>query len=103
MIAYKLFNVRKDGSIGPLFINRRQRLPVGVWMDAEDHPTKGYAHRPGWHCCRTPEAPHLSEKGRHWYKVEIEDYQEFKRPESQGGLWYLAGRIKILEKVCFGY
>lgn len=98
MIAYKLFNVRKDGSIGPLFINRRQRIPMDEWLEAEDHPTKGYARRPGWHCCRTPEAPHLSEKGRQWYKVEIQDYQELVRPDSQGGKWYLAGRMKIIEK-----
>jgi hypothetical protein len=99
VIAYKLFRVRKDGTIGPLFINRRQRITEGVWIDAEDHPTKGYAHRPGWHCCRTPKAPHLSEKGRQWYMVEIEEYQEVKRPESQGGIWYLAKRLKVLQKV----
>ena len=47
--AYKLFIKRKDGTIGPLFIGRKQRIPMGVWLEAEDIPTKGYAHRPGWH------------------------------------------------------
>jgi hypothetical protein len=96
VIAYKLFRVRKDGTIGPLFINRRQRITEGVWMKAGDHPTKGYAHRPGWHCCTSPHAPHLSEKGREWYVVEIEDFQEFERPKSQGGKWLLAKKLKII-------
>ena len=99
MIAYKLLKVRKDGTIGPLFINQKQRITVGVWYDAVDHPTKGYKHRPYWHCCARPEAPHLSEKGRAWYKVEIEGVQKMKRPEHQGGTWYLADKMKVLEAV----
>lgn len=95
MIAYKLFRERKDGTLGPLFINRKLRVPIGVELEAEDHPTKGYAHRPGWHCTHKPIAPHLSEKDRVWAEVEIEDYTEFKRPITQGGLWYLANRMKV--------
>ena len=68
------------------------------WMEAEDHPTKGFAHRPGWHCTAQPKAPHLSEKGRVWLQVEISGAKEFKRPESQGGLWYLADAMKILNQ-----
>ena len=70
--AFKLFRTRKDGTLGPLFINMRLRIEPGAWYEAEDHPTKGFAHRPGWHCGDTPEAPHLSEEGRVWYEVEIE-------------------------------
>jgi hypothetical protein len=66
---------------------------------AESHPTKGYAFRPGWHCTVKPEAPHLSMKGRTWYEVEIEDYVEHLRPKNQGGLWLLAQRMKIVEKL----
>jgi hypothetical protein len=95
MIAYKLFRQLKDGNITSLFINKTKRLPVGEWMIAEEHETKGFAYRPGWHCTHEPVAPHLSEKGRVWLKVEIEDYTEIKRPESQGGMWYLANKIKI--------
>ena len=29
MIAYKLFRKRKDGTYGPLFINRKQRIHTG--------------------------------------------------------------------------
>ena len=99
MIAYKLFRVKKNGDITPLFINKSKALPVGVWMDAESHPTKGFAYRPGWHCCFTKNAPHLSEKGRVWAKVEIEDYTTYARPESQGGSWVLANKMRILEVI----
>ena len=99
MIAYKLFRERKDGTLGPLFINAKMRVPIGQWLPAEDHPTKGYAHRPGWHATLQPIAPHLSTKGRVWVKVEIEDYRKFDRPQSQGGTWVLAKRMKVLQKV----
>ena len=99
MIAYKLLRDRKDGSIGPLFINRKQRIPIGKWLKAEDHPTKNYAHRPGWHCTSKPEAPHLSMKGRTWYQVEIEDFVEHIRPKNQGGLWFLANRMKVVKSL----
>ena len=96
MIAYKLLKVRKDGTIGPLFINRRQRIPLGVWLKAEDHPTKGYAHRPGWHATSDPIAPHLSKKGRAWFKVELRHAESLKRPASQGSLWWLAEEMKVI-------
>jgi hypothetical protein len=96
MIAYKLFRKLKNGDIKSLFINKKHALPISTWLDAEDCPTKGYAHRPGWHCTQKPEAPHLSTKNRIWLKVEIEDYIEINRPEAQGGLWYLAQKMKIL-------
>lgn len=97
MIAYKLFRQRKDGSLGPLFINRKQRINVGIDYPAEEHLTKGFAFRPGWHCCSKMEAPHLSKKERVWCKVEIKNYTEHQRPASQGGLWYTANSMKVLE------
>jgi len=98
MIAYKLLRERKNGSLGPLFINCRQVIPVGSWLLAEPHRTKGFAFRPGWHCCKNPVAPHLSMKGRVWYRVEIEDYQIVERPVSQGGTWFLSQKMKLVEK-----
>ena len=98
VIAYKLFRERKNGTIGPLFIGRKQVIPFDVWLEAQDIPTKGYAHRPGWHCGVEPSAPHLSEKGRKWFKVEIEDFYTFKRPTHQGGEWVIAKRMKVLGK-----
>ena len=38
----------------------------------------------------------LKEKGRVWKKVMIEDYELMERPEHQGGLWYLARKMMIL-------
>lgn len=97
MIAYKLCRLLKNGDITPLFINKKLRLIFNEWLDAECHPTKGFAVRPFWHCTSNPVAPHLSKKNRVWIKLEIEDFTEFHRPESQGGKWFLAKRIKLLE------
>lgn len=97
MIAYKLFKQRKNGTIGPLFINRRLVVPVGEWLDAEEHPTKGYAFRPGWHAAEKPVAPHLSSKGRVWAKVELSGATQLRRPASQGTTWWIAQRMRVLE------
>lgn len=97
MIAYKLLRQRRDGTLGPLFINRRQRIEIGQVYPAEDHRTKGYAHRPGWHCCSAPVAPHLGTKGRVWARVEVDDVTEHRRPECQGGLWFTANKMRVLE------
>lgn len=99
MKAFKLFKVRKDGSIGSLFINASRKLPLNEWLTSECYPTKGFALRPGWHCTHKPYAPHLSMKKRAWYKVDIQDFKAEKRPKSQGGLWYLANKIKIIGEV----
>lgn len=97
MIAYKLCRQLKSGSVRSLFINKKTDLPFNIWLDAENHPTDGFKERPFWHCAAKPNAPHLSMKNRVWVKVEIEDFTEFQRPDTQGGLWYLAKRIKLLE------
>lgn len=95
MVAYKLVRVRKNGSLASLFINARDTLKVGEWMEAELHPTKGFATRFGWHCCFKPIAPHLSERGRVWVECEVEGTTVYDRPESQGGAWILANRMRI--------
>lgn len=98
MIGYKLFRKRKDGSLGPLFINRKQRLVPGEWYEYELHRTKGYAFRPGWHVCSEMKAPHLRQGGdRVWAKVEFDPMDVIQRPESQGGTWWLGSTIRILE------
>ena len=96
MLAYKLFRRRKDSTLGSLFINRKRVLIEGVWMDALPFRTKGYAYRPGWHVMSRPEAPHLTLRDRVWRQVEIDDWQIMDRPASQGGRWFIAGRMKIL-------
>lgn len=98
--GWKLFRMRKDRSLGPLFINRRQWIKQGVWLPAEDHRTKGYAHRPGWHACLKPEAPHLRlGEDRVWCLVELADYVKVDRPVLQGGTWVLAQWLRVV-KVC---
>lgn len=96
MRAFKLLKKRKDGSLGPLFINARQRIVPGVWMGAESHPTKGFAVRPGWHATTRMHAPHLSKKNRVWCKVLVTGCEKINRPESQGGTWLLARRMKVV-------
>jgi hypothetical protein len=99
MKAYKLIRKMKDGSLSPLFINKKSRIPVGEWVNAELNPTKGFAVRKGWHCTLEPNAPHLSETGRVWVEVEVDDFEYFNRPESQGGTWVLAQRMKIIKEL----
>ena len=99
--AYKLFRELKSGEITSLFINKKRKLPYNEWMESNNYPTKGFAVREGWHCTIEPNAPHLKMKlktgeTRVWKKVMIEDFTEFKRPKSQGGMWFLAKRMKIL-------
>lgn len=75
-------------------------------MEAELHPTPGFAIRKGWHCTLQPRAPHLkrllkSGEKRVWVECDVEDVQYYNRPESQGGMWLLAQRLKanrILQK-----
>ena len=101
--GYKLFHVRKNNTIGPLFINRSQVIPLKTWLRAERHYTKGYKFRPGWHICSKPYAPHIKlnckSQKRAWYKVEFTLYEELKRPEAQGGLWYIADLIRVIKPV----
>lgn len=104
MKAYKLMRVRKDGSIGSLFINAAARLPAGVWLQAEEHRKSGFAFRPGWHVMRKPDAPHLkmelaSGEQRQWWEVEIAWFTKEQRPDSQGGTWYLAKQMKLIRPV----
>lgn len=97
MICFKLLRMRRDATLGPLFINKRQVIPFHEWLEAELHATPGYAVRKGWHCLARPCAPHLSMKGRIWCKVEISDFEAYTRPENQGGLWYLAQKMRVLD------
>ena len=103
MKAFKIFKVRKDGSIGPLFINASQRIPLGEWQQARhDIQRKGFAYRPGWHAAlSTDGAPHLKCDGvtRAWFEVEVEDFVEYDRPAAQGGSWILAERMKVVRRV----
>ena len=100
MKAYKLLRMKKDGNLYPLFINKTVETPIGKWMEAECHPTKGFAVRQGWHCCFKPVAPHLkmelsNGEQRVWVECEVEDWTSYDRPITQGGAWALAQRMKV--------
>lgn len=98
MIAYKLFQKNKD-SICSLFINKRQKYQLNKWYRAKLYKTDGFKPRKGFHCVPIPNnAPHLSNRGREWYKIEIDDFSELQKPQSQGGKWFIANKMKILGK-----
>lgn len=102
-VAYKLMRQLKDGTVHPLFINKKEPTRFGVVLPAECYPTKGFAVRQGWHCCFTPYAPHLKQNlsnGEHrvWVEVKVRDYDTYDRPESQGGAWILAQEM-IAERI----
>lgn len=106
MKAYKLVRKLKDGKCYPLFIDKDSPFEWGVWKDAEFHPTKGFAGRQGYHCCFNCIAPHLKEKlangeQRVWIECEVEDYETYDRPESQGGAWVLAQKFMAVREIPF--
>lgn len=81
-VGYKLFEMRNDGKLFPLFIGKKKETPVNEWVPAEivmEH--KGFAHRPGWHLGATmPSAPWLmsadgtykSQRGKRFKRVWCE-------------------------------
>lgn len=98
LTAYKLFTRRKDGSLGPLFIDRRLRVPLGRWMKARAVRTRGFAFRPGWHATSEPVAPHLKPMpNRVWCRVSIKGVVKHLRPKEQGGLWFIAKQLRVEE------
>lgn len=100
MIAYKLMKQRKDGTLGPLFINSSQRVPLNRWLKAEAHKKKGFAFRPGWHAFPKPGAHtrlDTEREGRVWCRVEIQGVKQFSASGTEGGVWYLAKRMRVLE------
>lgn len=103
--AYKLMRQLKDGTVHPLFINKREATQFGVPLKAKCYPTNGFAVRQGWHCCFTPYAPHLKTnlangERRVWVEVLVRNYSTYNRPESQGGKWILAQEMVAVKILC---
>lgn len=81
-IGYKLFEMRNDGKLFPLFIGKKKETPMNEWVPAEiimEH--NGFAHRPGWHIgAAMPSAPWLlsadgtykSQRGKRFKRVWCE-------------------------------
>jgi hypothetical protein len=80
--GYKLFEMRDDGKLFPLFIGKTKETPMNEWVPAEiimHHPS--FSHRPGWHLGATmPSAPWLmsadgtykSQRGKKFKRVWCE-------------------------------
>jgi hypothetical protein len=94
--AYKLVRKLKSGRLSPLFINKTLSIELGKWYESENHPTKGFKERQGWHCTVKPLAPHLSKTDRVWVEVEIDEYSIFETSKHQGSIWLLANKIKFV-------
>lgn len=85
--AYKLFNRGKDGNLYPLYVNNKEPVPVGQWLEAKSGPMVSggkvksklgpLAYRPGWHSGDLPVAHHIG--GKSDPKASKPDY----RPEGQ--------------------
>ena len=79
--GYKLFEMRDDNKLFPLFIGKTKETPMNEWIMAEGIPTKGFAPRFGWHIGKDlPSAVHLmsydgtykSQRGKHFRRVWAE-------------------------------
>ena len=80
--GYKLFEMRDDGKLFPLFIGKKNETTMNEWVPAEiimEH--KGFSHRPGWHLStKCPSAPWLmsangtykSQRGKKFKRVWCE-------------------------------
>lgn len=78
--GYKLFEMSPSGGLHPLFIDKKTAYAIGKWIQAENHPTTGYARRPGFHAGEICSAPWLmsadgtykSQRGKRWKRVWCE-------------------------------
>lgn len=82
--GWKLFEMRDDNKLFPLFIGKTKETPMNEWVMAEIieyHPS--FAHRPGWHLSDgsfPPDAPWLksfdgtykSQRGKRFKRVWCE-------------------------------
>ena len=100
--GFKLFEQDHKGNLYALFIDKKTVMPVGKWLKAENHPTKGFGPRPGYHIGEgIPSAPWLmsfdgtykSQRSKYWKRVWAE-------------VWYVADidyteEVLQLPKKCF--
>ena len=99
--GYKLFEQDPMGNLYPLFIGKKEVMPIGEWIKAKILPTKGFSVRPGLHLGEICSAPWLmSADGT--YKSQRSKY--YKR------VWALceyiaendySEEVELLPKKCF--
>jgi hypothetical protein len=99
--GYKLFEQDPMGNLYPLFIGKKEVMPIEEWINAKMLPTKGFSVRPGLHLGEICSAPWLmsadgtykSQRSKYWKRVWVlceyiaeNDYSE---------------EVKQLPKKCF--
>ena len=99
--GYKLFKQDPIGNLYPLFIGKKEVMPIGEWIKAKILPTKGFSVRPGLHLGEICSAPWLmsadgtykSQRSKYWKRVWVlceyiaeNDYSE---------------EVELLPKKCF--
>ena len=99
--GYKLFEQDPMGNLYPLFIGKKEVMPIGEWIKAKILPTKGFSVRPGLHLGEICSAPWLmsadgtykSQRSKYWKRVWVlceyiaeNDYSE---------------EVELLPKKCF--
>lgn len=79
--GYKLFEQDPEGNLYALFIDKKTPMPINEWLKAENHPTKGFGPRPGFHIGENiPSAVWLmsfdgtykSQRSKYWKRVWAE-------------------------------
>ena len=79
--GWKLFEMRDDGKLFPLFIGKTKETPMNEWVKGEIIPTNKFFVRPGWHLgAQIPSAPWLmgadgtykSQRGKRFRRVWCE-------------------------------
>ena len=78
--GFKLFEMDTENNLYPIFIDKKTSYPIGEWIYAENHPTKGFAKRPGLHVGEICSAPWLmsadgtykSQRSKYWKRVWCE-------------------------------
>lgn len=103
--AYKLLATKRSrpGEYFATQINTAAPIRVGEWIPAENHPTKGFAARPGWHAGLLPLAPQMRAKSgmrrpdRVWAEVELPDdrSQEWQAAAAASPTKDLPGAIPV--------
>ena len=121
MKAYKMVRIRKDATLGPMFVGCEEVFPVGSWITAHTNYKrkldKVYSKlgwlkfRPGFHFAELPYAPHIGIKDKDgvikwmhddtvWVECEVSDEIDYTLEARQNGLRH--GRFNA-KNACLDY
>lgn len=114
MIGYKLLKM-KDGNLYPLYVDTKEKIPIGVWVDAREGERLpngkvksrigSLQFRPGWHLSEIPLAVHIGirEDGvikymhddEVWCECEYSDEINYQSEVEKNGRGYRAMMDRI--------